>query len=74
MLALKMKIDLAVQEAQQWTEYEGVSNVAIAANGRSIVVYTSCNPAAITAPIPSYFHGFPVIFHQLTSVREKLES
>jgi hypothetical protein len=74
MLATKMNIDLAVQEAQQWTAYEGVMSVIAGEDGRVIVVITSCNPAAITAPIPSYFHGIPVTFCELTPGREKLES
>lgn len=78
MLATKMNIDLAVHEAQQWTEYEGVSKVVVASNGRSILVITSCNPAAITAPIPSFYHGFQVQFHQasspLAAVGQELES
>ena len=74
MLASKMNIDLAVHDAQQWTEYEGVSQVMVAANGRSILVITSCNPAAITAPIPSFFHGFQVQFHQSAQAPQKLES
>ncbi|HEX4939777.1 MAG TPA: hypothetical protein VFX11_13960 [Candidatus Kapabacteria bacterium] len=74
MLASKMNIDLAVHDAQQWTEYEGVSKVMVAANRRSILVVTSCNPAAITAPIPSFFHGFQVQFHQSTQAPQTLES
>ena len=74
MLATKMNIELAVLDAQQWTDYEGVQKVVTADNGRIIVVITSCNPAAITAPIPSYFHGFPVSFCELTSNSADLES
>lgn len=74
MLATKMNIELAVLDAQQWTDYEGVLEVVTASNGRSIVVVTTCNPAAITAPIPSYYHGFPVAFCEMTASPHKLES
>lgn len=74
MLATKMNIELAVLDAQQWKDYEGVQKVVTASNGRMIVVITSCNPAAITAPIPSYFHGFPVSFCEMTGSPQNLDS
>ncbi len=74
MLATKMNIELAVLDAQQWTDYEGVQKVVTAGNGRMIVVITTCNPAAITAPIPSYFHGFPVSFCEMTGGSLDLDS
>lgn len=49
MLAIKMNIELAVQYAQQWKEYEGVMQVVTDDSRLSIIVLTSCNPAAITA-------------------------
>ena len=74
MLATKMNIDMAVQEAQRWTEYEGVLKVVPTEDQRAIVVLTSCNPAAITAPIPSFFQGFSVIFCELSEFTQQLES
>jgi len=74
MLATKMNIELAVLDAQQWTDYEGVQKVVMANSGRMILVITSCNPAAITAPIPSYFHGFPVSFCEMTRGSQDLDS
>lgn len=74
MLATKMNIELAVLDAQQWTEHEGVQKVVTASNGRMILVITSCNPAAITAPIPSFFHGFPVSFCEMTRAPQDLDS
>ena len=74
MLATKMNIELAVLDAQQWNEYEGVQKVVSGDNGRMIIVITSCNPAAITAPIPSFFHGFPVSFCEMTHSSPDLES
>ena len=74
MLATKMNIELAVHDAQQWKAYEGVQKVVTSNNGRMIIVITTCNPAAITAPIPSYFHGFPVSFCEMTSSPQDLES
>lgn len=74
MLATKMNIELAVLDAQPWTEYEGVQQVVAADNGRAILVITSCNPAAITAPIPSYFHGFPVSFCEISNIPDDLDS
>lgn len=74
MLATKMNIELAVHDAQQWKDYEGVQKVVTGDNGRMIIVITSCNPAAITAPIPSYFHGFPVSFCEMTHGSQNLES
>jgi len=74
MLATEMNIELAVFEAQQWTDYEGVQKVVTSGNGRAIVVITTCNPAAITAPIPSYYHGFPVTFCELAQFSDQLEN
>lgn len=74
MLATKMNIELAVQYAQQWKEYEGVLQVVTDDHHLSIVVITSCNPAAITAPIPSFYHGFPVAFCEMTASSQKMES
>lgn len=74
MLAIKMNIELAVQYAQQWREYEGVMQVVTDDSHRSIVVLTSCNPAAITAPIPSFYHGFPVAFCEMTASSQRMES
>ena len=74
MLATRMTIELAVLEAQQWIQYEGVLKVVPTENGRAIVVVTSCNPAAITAPIPSFFLGFPVTFCEISQFTEKLDS
>ena len=53
-----------LREAQHWTRFEGVTRVISRSSlsGQSLVVITSCNPAAITAPIPSIFHGYPVSF------------
>jgi len=74
MLATRMNIELAVQDAQQWKEYEGVQKVVMDDKGCGIIVITTCNPAAITAPIPSYFHGFPVSFCEMTRISQELES
>lgn len=74
MLATQMNIEQAVLDAQSWLEYEGVQKVVAAGNGRAILVITSCNPAAITAPIPSYFHGFPVSFCEQCVVPDELDS
>ncbi len=74
MLATRIHIELAVLDAQQWTAYEGVRKVVSGDGGRMIVVITSCNPAAITAPIPSFFHGFPVSFCEMTHSAPDLDS
>ena len=57
-------IDQALEKAQHWTQFEGVTEVISRSGlgGQALVVITSCNPAAITAPIPSIFHGYPVCF------------
>lgn len=61
-------IQNAVLEAQSWLQYEGVALVTSARslNNERIVVFTLCNPAAITAPIPSTYHGFSVIYRQIS--------
>ncbi|RLU01613.1 hypothetical protein [Ketobacter sp.] len=66
MHAVKLDIQSALQQAQSWLKYEGIVQVQASKtpNGDAIVVLTNCNPAAITAPVPSYFQGFPVIFCQ----------
>lgn len=69
MQAVKLDIQSALQQAQSWLKYEGIVQVQASKtpNGDTIVVLTNCNPAAITAPVPSYFQGFPVIFCQTHS-------
>lgn len=66
MQAVKLDLQSALQQAQGWLKYEGIVQVQASRtpNGEAIVVLTNCNPAAITAPVPSYFQGFPVIFCQ----------
>lgn len=66
MHAVKLDFLSALQQAQTWLQYEGIIQVQASRtpNGDTIVVLTNCNPAAITAPVPSYFYGFPVIFCQ----------
>ncbi|MGC1510513.1 hypothetical protein [Ketobacter nezhaii] len=62
-------IQSAVAAAQAWLAYEGVAHVSSSrtSTGDTIVVLTTCNPAAITAPIPSTFQGFSVIFCQTSA-------
>lgn len=57
-----LELDQAIELAKEWLAYEGV--IDILPIGLSIMVVTSCNPAAITAPIPSSYLGFDVNFHQ----------
>jgi hypothetical protein len=66
MHAVKLDIQRSLRQAQTWLQYEGVVEITSShtPSGDSIVVLTNCNPAAITAPIPSYFQGFTVIFCQ----------
>lgn len=58
-----------LRQAQNWTKFEGVTKVISKTThgGQTLVVITSCNPAAITAPIPSTFHGYPVTFWDTSS-------
>ncbi|HAG93097.1 MAG: hypothetical protein CMK83_19665 [Pseudomonadales bacterium] len=67
MQAVKLDLQSALQQAQGWLKYEGIVRVRASRtpNGDALVVVTNCNPAAITAPVPSYFQGFPVIFCQI---------
>lgn len=66
MQAVRLDIHSVLQQAQVWLQYEGIIQIQASRtpNGDVIVVLTNCNPAAITAPVPSYLHGFPVIFCQ----------
>jgi len=68
MQAVKLDIQSALEQAQRWLQYEGIVHIQASRtpNGHIIVVLTNCNPAAITAPVPSYFYGFPVSFRQTT--------
>jgi len=66
MQALHLRFQTALEQAQVWLKYEGIIQVRSThtPNGDTIVVVTNCNPAAITAPVPSYFQGYPVVFNQ----------
>lgn len=69
MQAVKLKFQTAMEQAQAWLDYEGIVQVRSShtPNGDVIVVVTNCNPAAVTAPVPSYFLGYPVVFCQAES-------
>ncbi len=58
--------ETALRYAKLWTSYEGVADVI--SSGEVIIVMTTCNPAAITAPIPSSFRGYPVSYCQQTNI------
>lgn len=49
---------------EQWRHYEGIINIEVLPPTRIILIETSCNPAAITAPIPSFFEGYQVRYYQ----------
>lgn len=58
-------IETSIQEAvDQWKRIEGIIHIEILPPTRIILIETLCNPAAITAPIPSFFEGFQVRYYQ----------
>lgn len=49
---------------ERWSQYEGIVHIEVLPPTRIILIETSCNPAAITAPIPSIFEDYQVRYFQ----------
>lgn len=49
---------------ERWSQYEGIIRIEVLPPTRIILIETSCNPAAITAPIPSFYEDYQVRYFQ----------
>ena len=66
MHALKQQtLSTSLQDVvERWSQYEGIVHIEVLPPTRIILIETSCNPAAITAPIPSFFEDYQVRYFQ----------